>query len=378
MPELEGLRGVAIGLVFAFHMDSVVMLGQRHLVGRFVPPGAAFVHAGHTGVSLFFVISGFLLSYPFLREAAGGKRVTRRHYYTRRALRILPLYWAAVVVATALTSTRPADSLHALPYLAFLRMSAGLGSPLWPYDAVWWSLATEVQFYLILPLLPSFLRTRRGRWIGSALLAAYGVTYVGFVTGRVHAQTLDGQIFLSHSLFGRAPLFVLGIAGAWFHQRYGDAVRSWCSRHALARHGASDVVLVLILLLLGLMLGAVLHVGYEVAESRWQAWHVLEGALWTAVLLLLLLAPLLTKPLWSSWLLQSVGILSYSIYIVHFPLLFLTFGVLRRRDAAALTGWSVPTAAVGAALAAVCVAISAATYWTIERPFLTRKAKIDP
>src|SRR5262249_59001646 len=105
---------------------------------------------------------------------------------------------------------------------------------------------------------------------------------------------------------------------------------------------------------------------------------VLEGVLWTAVILLLLLAPLLTKRLWSSRWLQTVGILSYSIYIVHFPLLFLTFGALRRRDAGALVGWSLPAASLAGALAAACVALSAVTYWTIERPFLTRKAKLDP
>jgi peptidoglycan/LPS O-acetylase OafA/YrhL len=131
-------------------------------------------------------------------------------------------------------------------------------------------------------------------------------------------------------------------------------------------------------LLLGLVLGVRLRMGYEASETRWQVWHVPEGALWTAVMLLLLLAPLRTKPLWSSRLLQTVGILSYSIYMVHYPLLYLTFGVLRGGDPGALLGWSLTTAALAATLVAACVALSAATYWTIERPFLRRKAQLDP
>ncbi len=377
LPELEALRGVAIGLVLVYHMNAVVTSDQLRPVGRFVPPVAAFVRAGHTGVSLFFIISGFLISYPFLREAAGGRRLMARHYFTRRALRILPLYWAAVLVAAALTATRPADFVRALPYLLFLKISSGIGSTLWPYDGVWWSLVTEVQFYLILPLLFHFRRTRAGCWVAGILLTAYSATYVAFVTGRIHAGSAGGQILLSHSLFGRAPLFAFGIAGAWFHQRHGNAIRSWVSRNERARRGASDLILLLVLLLLGLVLGVVVRVGYEAAETRWQAWHVPEGALWTAVILLLLLAPLRTKPLWSNRLLQTVGILSYSIYMVHYPVLFFGFGTLRSGEPGALPGWSLPTAGLAATLVAACVLLSTATYWIIERPFLRRKAQLE-
>ena len=73
----------------------------------------AFIGAGHTGVSLFFILSGFLLSPPFLREAWGGRRADRRAYLERRALRILPGYWFAVLTASiVLSNGRPAEMLH--------------------------------------------------------------------------------------------------------------------------------------------------------------------------------------------------------------------------------------------------------------------------
>src|SRR5262249_59949491 len=92
--ELDALRGVAILLVFLFHCDSVVR-PEAHGGG----PLFAFVRAGHTGVSLFFVLSGFLLAFPFLAEAEGGRHVRRREYALRRAMRLLPMYHLALLVA---------------------------------------------------------------------------------------------------------------------------------------------------------------------------------------------------------------------------------------------------------------------------------------
>jgi len=175
IPEIESLRGIAITLVFLLHVDTAITLGfhPASATNLLVSPLRAFSMGRHTGVSLFFVISGFLLGRPFVREAAGGRRVRRRVYFMRRALRILPLYFAAVIVASVLCAHRFADLLRGVPYLVFLNSVAGLTVPLPPYSDVWWSLATEVQFYVLLPMLPFFLRSRLGRSIGAALLMAY-------------------------------------------------------------------------------------------------------------------------------------------------------------------------------------------------------------
>jgi len=94
-PELESLRGWAILFVLFYHLDTAI----REALSADALPPIGFVRAGHAGVGLFFVLSGFLLSLPFLTEAAGGRRVDRRRYVIRRAIRILPLYYAAVVAA---------------------------------------------------------------------------------------------------------------------------------------------------------------------------------------------------------------------------------------------------------------------------------------
>ena len=95
MPELESLRGLAILLVVSYHM-GLLEIGTT-IDPASIPYPLSFVRAGHTGVSLFFVLSAFLLSQPFIAEARGGRRVVRRRYCARRVLRILPLYYTAVV-----------------------------------------------------------------------------------------------------------------------------------------------------------------------------------------------------------------------------------------------------------------------------------------
>ncbi|TMA82728.1 MAG: hypothetical protein E6J72_01985, partial [Deltaproteobacteria bacterium] len=115
----------------------------------------ALMLGGHTGVSLFFILSGFQLSRPFLAEIGGGRRVDLAGFARRRLGRIMPLYAVAVVTITIAAAARPADLLHGVPYLVFLNAWVPEAmQPLPLFSKVWWSLATEAQFYVVLPLLP--------------------------------------------------------------------------------------------------------------------------------------------------------------------------------------------------------------------------------
>src|SRR5690348_11913534 len=156
-PEAESLRGIACLLVFFHHL----LAGIKNVGGDggYSPPlWASIILGGHTGVSLFFILSSFLLTQPFLIEITGGKRVSRREFFSRRVLRILPLYYVAVTVGTDVMATQAHDLLKGIPYLFFLNSFAGWSESLAPYSAVWWSLATEAQFYVALPLAVVILR----------------------------------------------------------------------------------------------------------------------------------------------------------------------------------------------------------------------------
>jgi len=370
VPELEALRGVAILLVVLFHLHGMAT-GRSFATPAATSLAGAFVLAGHTGVTLFFVLSGFLLARPFVAEAAGGPRVHRRAYLTRRALRILPAYAVAVVIASIDCATRPAELLRGVPYLFFLDAVPGLTTPLTPWSEVWWTLATEAQFYLALPLLAWL--GRAGGWrVAIGLAVAYLVAWASLATGLVRMGSLTGTVALFGSLFGRGPLFALGATAAWFLPDLESRSRG----SAWARPGVADLVLLGLVVGLALLLRRVVAASYLAAEVGWPWWHVVEGALWTGVLLLLLIAPLRLKPILCNSVLGRLGLWSYSLYLIHFPLIWYVFDRRRGTLRPVLDAWGVPPAIRPALVLAVSIGLAAASYRLIERPFLVRKAKL--
>src|SRR5690606_33846637 len=101
-------------------------------------PGLAFITAGNTGVTLFFVLSGFLLSLPWLRYwlHAGQRQPSVLQYLQARAMRILPLYYFTLAITWLVTgNTGTVAQAAAFQFVGF-------GA--FPYSVVWWTLVTEV------------------------------------------------------------------------------------------------------------------------------------------------------------------------------------------------------------------------------------------
>lgn len=370
MPQLEALRGVAILLVVFFHADALTSPTGAPMIGTWVSPFAAFIHAGHTGVTLFFVLSAFLLSRGFIAEAGGGRRVSRPRFLARRALRILPLYWLVVIVASWLDTSDHSVFSKALPHMFFLGSFSGPALEMPPYSDVWWSLGTEAQFYFVLAVATLLLGTRLGRGACLALVVSYLAFYFGMASGRLSSH-------LWANILGRGPSFLIGIGAAWIYERHGVQLRERCSQWKAARWGGGDLALLALVLCLGFLLRQVTFRGFYSAEWAWHQWHVAEAFLWASILLLTLVAPLRLGALLTNRLMGTMGVLSYSIYLLHLPILLFVldrFGFVRPE---VYQGWT-PTllAAVLACLALVIVA-SSITYLSIERPVLKRKARIN-
>lgn len=157
---LDGIRGLAILLVYCFHYlgGSSSRLGVMAIVGK-------IKEAGWSGVDLFFVLSGYLITTILMNTRNDEWRA--RNFYVRRALRIFPIYYTLAVM---LFVAAPFISAHWRPgHIAFLfygqnfagQVDGTLCSPS-PYIELThlWSLAIEEQFYLIWPLLVWHLRPR--------------------------------------------------------------------------------------------------------------------------------------------------------------------------------------------------------------------------
>ena len=353
--ELECLRGWAITLVFLFHAWGISVGGGA---SGPVPPWLAFVVAGNTGVTLFFVLSGFLLSRPWLRSLQGKRPPPdTRNYLLARALRILPLYYLAVAVAMLATG----EPGRVLPALWF----RFIGFDVFPWSVVWWTLITEVQFYLALPLA-GWLACRGpgGRRLLLVLLLAWLIAYALLVI----AGGQERGFLLTKSLFARLPAFLLGAAAAWL-SLHG----TWLARTPAWQRLAG---ILLCLGLLAFLLRAVAVVGDRAAEQGWQhLHHTLEAGLWAALLLLLLGGSFPGRALAVNRPLAWIGKLSYSIYLNHVPILFYLIypakaGVENYAGSLAAWGWPLLGAALSLALAAV-------TWRLVELPFLNLKGRLS-
>lgn len=167
MPQLDGLRAIAVGAVMLHHFLPLA---------RFVPYD--FITLGDLGVRLFFVLSGFLITGILLRcksdvaNLGAHSRHPLRMFYVRRFLRIFPVYYLALGFAALLNLPTVRDSLpwHAA-YLSnvFFARSGQFNGPL----SHFWSLAVEEQFYFIWPWLIVFAPSRHvPRIIAASIVGA--------------------------------------------------------------------------------------------------------------------------------------------------------------------------------------------------------------
>ena len=158
IPELDGLRLVAIAMVILYHVNGYLIAKTSFYEHGATPDWlsrAALV--GNHGVELFFVISGFILALPFAAyHLKQDRAVSLRAYYLRRLTRLEPPYFATIFLLMLLgavmtrTLTLPLNghllaSLFYMHNLVYAAPSTVLG--------VAWSLEIEVQFYVLVPIL---------------------------------------------------------------------------------------------------------------------------------------------------------------------------------------------------------------------------------
>lgn len=164
LPSLDGLRAISVLLVVAVHVDYVRQPAQ---------PIWAWL-SGQTGVRVFFVLSGYLITMLGLREEDRRSKLSLSAFYVRRCFRILPAYYATLLLYCALIfwSGLSAGLAHA-PYfraaLGYYLAYANEFAPPAPFYQSW-SLGVEEKFYLLWPLLGFVLL--RGGFLSRLLLAA--------------------------------------------------------------------------------------------------------------------------------------------------------------------------------------------------------------
>lgn len=368
---LEGYRGLAAVLIVVFHVYQYMRWG----------PSAAYPYVGSwrntvlvgldSVVGVFFILSAFLLTLPYARAAlAGTQPVAARAFLFRRAVRIIPLYLIAILVVwTSRNSHLPGDWRDLIEHLSFTQVfdDKRIFYTIGPA----WALAVEVHFYLLLALLGPVLcrrchtiTTRAGRikvlWIVVGGLAAVGMVW------KLAAWYVFGVGTDAWSVWFGLPakldIFAVGMALALvvaIREESAPAV-SRRVRWALAGSGSAVVLAAF------------------AANSVPQFSYVFFYTVAAVGFGLVIAASVFASGRGSSWVLGSpvgsvLGLISYSMYLWHEPLLLLLahlglfpdpggrhsfpVGVLILVPATVLVGWL--------------------SYWVIEYPTLKLRRTRD-
>lgn len=311
IPELDGIRGLAILLVILCHY---VGNPDHAALGFWINRSLLAFTIGWSGVDLFFVLSGFLIG-GILIDARNSPHYFRA-FYMRRVFRILPIYclWTALFAVSVILGLAffpgamgitSSDLLRVPVQLLFLQnIFIGMPHYTWMWFVVTWSLAVEEQFYLIAPPLIRFLSKR-------ALIAGLVATVIlapvlRFLLFRYWAP---GTYLCAFFMPCRADTLSCGIllAFAWRNARIRDRL----SAHVVALQSALFVGLLGVSGLLWWLLHPINIVTVTIGYS-WLAWF------YSALLLTVLIHPagwLAAVMRWRS--LAWLGGISYCVYLLH-------------------------------------------------------------
>ncbi len=340
--SLDGLRAL-----------SIVAVVWHHTGARAFPPDSP-LHGGAYGVSLFFCISGFLITTLLFREKERNGDISLRAFYARRALRIFPLYYAVLLAYTVIvlvvegTSEQGSEFFGNLPYFLTYTSNYFVHDSDGTIFFFAWSLAAEEQFYLVWPVVEK--RVRKVVAVG-LLLALLTLT----VAQREVLQYWPG-LFAAGGMFNflvsrmAAPIF-LGVLLAHalstpelFRVLHRAFARAWSAPAALALTAlalAEKVPMSLVQVSFALLvLTCVIRADHGLA-----AW--LDGAL-----------------------LRHLGAVSYGVYLLH----MLCANIVRRALAALAWDSALVSFAITLGIAWVVAAVS---HRTFEAWFLRHKARFS-
>ena len=317
-PLLDSVRAIAALSVVVFHAS---FWSQITLTGSDLAP---FLSRLDVGVTIFFVLSGFLLYRPFVRARLLGTPPPRAIAYGwRRVLRIVPAYWLALtVIALVIPKPDTFEPGHAIVYYGFLQIYGdlalgGIGQA--------WTLCVEVTFYALLPVWALALRrlpaTVRSELVALGALAAVGSAWILFAVltaadpdqANADRMLLWLPAYLDHFALGMA-LAVISVAG----ERDGRAPLAWVGRWPWAPWLGAAAAFVVVAVGIGLSPENRLDAPMDAAQTV--ARHWLYAAVAVGVLLPAAFGPpgrggirrLLAHPV-----LLYLGVISYGVYLWH-------------------------------------------------------------
>jgi peptidoglycan/LPS O-acetylase OafA/YrhL len=340
IPGLDGVRMIAVFLVILYHF------------------GFSFVPGGH-GVMIFFVLSGFLITWLLLEEQANSGTVSLRNFYWRRTLRIFPAFYAFWFAIIAIVVLRDHGRPSAHAWSAFFYVSNYYSAlhhhPVNAFSHTW-SLGIEEWFYLIWPIV--FLLCRSNLRLMTRVLVAV-IACVAIHRALLSYVFAVDESYIYSAFDTRVDQLMAGCLLAVLLKR--RALEWFWAR--VCSHPIAPLVTIA-LVIASMMLGRVLG-----AHSR-----DVFGFAVQPILYAVFLAQVITlsgTPMWS-WLdaapIRYLGRISYPLYLYQEVTLY----PVRRL----LAAYSVPLQLVVAI--AVTIVVASLSYYIVERPFLRLRHRPAP
>jgi peptidoglycan/LPS O-acetylase OafA/YrhL len=328
IPAIDGMRAIAIALVIASHFGAE----------RFVPGGF--------GVTLFFFISGYLITGLLIQEDSASGKIGISSFYIRRFLRLGPalitMIAAVSVIYFLLFGTVDGKQIFAslFYYANFYAIFGGTAPmPLWPL----WSLAVEEHYYLVYPLVFAVAWRYRERFLLGLVILTVAVL-LWRIALVVHWKASDARVYLGTDtridsvLYGAMLAVMLKTRFAVFTRYLGH----WAAV-------AAGAFLLLITFV------------YRDPTFRETFRYSLQGI---ALFPLFYAAVFVPRFLFARRVLESpamiwIGRLSYSLYLYHLPVFVFVATLLPKLNVVLLTLISLPT----------IIATASFSYYCVEKPF---------
>ncbi len=312
IPEIDGLRFFAIASVVLFHINTYVVNKSPLDFASTVThhPLNLMFQQGFIGVSLFFTISGFILSLPFaIRYLQGRSSPSLGSYYMRRVTRLEPPYIINMFLTFLLLIVVKNESARDLfPHLlASLSYSHNIIYEQFSFiNGVAWSLEIEVQFYLLAPLLCKVFLIRQAFWrrlfFIIIVLCGYGLSAVTHALGYTYVSLFDYLQFFLVGFF-LTDLYIVNWQKQPDQEPLWDlwATACWILIFAIARQWYSAYLTPMLIL-----------VSYT-AAFRGRIWNQIVSNRWIATIG----SMCYTIYLYHYWIISLVGRLSVTFALTH-------------------------------------------------------------
>lgn len=349
---LDNLRAFAIIFVFLFHY-FIISGGEPN----WLPDVARF---GWTGVDLFFVLSGFLISSQLFQEIKTENHISLKNFFLKRVFRILPAYLFTVGLYFCFPFFRERESLPPLWKFLTFTQNIGLDAENGGTFSHCWSLCVEEHFYLFLPLILMFIVSQK--WMKRSylvliLLFVFGIAiriycYNNFYLPHIADDNswMYWYKYIYYTTYSRLDGLLAGVLIAGLYHFYP---KIWAK---ISPYGN-------LILLFGLM---ILTAAYFLCEDQKTFNATVFGfplvALGYGFLVLGAICPSSILFKWNSKILTKIAVLSYAIYLTHKGVIHMTHQLLEK--------FEIDSNIMLVICIITCLGFAQIVHFIIEKPFM--------